>query len=420
MSTFLILLPLILTLLFSLATVPILVWMERRVAALIQDRLGPNRCNISGIRLGGIVQSVADMMKLVFKEEFLPSHIKNKFYYLAAPSIAFMSSFLTFMVIPYADDVTINEQTFIMQALPTDLGVLWFLAFAGLGVYGIILGGWASHNKYAILGSMRATAQVISYEVAMGLSLVSMLITYGTISLNEMVTYQSQSFFIFPAWGIILQPLAAIIFIVTAFAETNRAPFDAAEGESEIVAGYHTEYGAMKFGLFFVAEYIAMAASGALIVTLFLGGYQLPYLSTQDLINNFELVLWLIVALAVVTSLLFLKWIKNHNVFVISGLNEIKVYTTIIISLTLFGIIVMSYYALGLGNASTVGVMLLQFAVFTVKLFFLHFLFIWVRWTLPRFRYDQTQKLGWNILLPLSLVNIFITAIVVVGVNYGN
>ncbi|MDQ1299290.1 MAG: NADH-quinone oxidoreductase subunit [Campylobacterota bacterium] len=420
MSTFLILLPLILTLLFSLATVPILVWMERRVAALIQDRLGPNRCNVNGIRLGGIVQSVADMMKLVFKEEFLPSHIKNKFYYLAAPSIAFMSSFLTFMVIPYADNVTINEQTFTMQALPTDLGVLWFLAFAGLGVYGIILGGWASHNKYAILGSMRATAQVISYEVAMGLSLVSMLITYGTISLNEMVTYQSQSFFIFPAWGIILQPLAAIIFIVTAFAETNRAPFDAAEGESEIVAGYHTEYGAMKFGLFFVAEYIAMAASGALIVTLFLGGYQLPYLSTQDLINHFELVLWLIITFAAVTSLLFLAWVKKHNILVMNGLNETKIYTTVIVGFTLFAIIVMSYYALGFGNASTVGVMLLQFAVFTVKLFFLHFLFIWVRWTLPRFRYDQTQKLGWNILLPLSLVNIFITAIVVVGVNYGN
>jgi len=160
-STFLILLPLVLTLLFSLATVPVLVWMERRIAALIQDRLGPNRCHINGIRLGGIIQSVADMMKLVFKEEFFPSHIKHKFYYLIAPSIAFMSAFLTFMVIPYADTITINEQTFTMQALPTELGVLWFLAFAGLGVYGIILGGWASHNKYAILGSMRATAQVM-------------------------------------------------------------------------------------------------------------------------------------------------------------------------------------------------------------------------------------------------------------------
>jgi len=420
MNTIFILLPLILTLLYSLASVPILVWMERRVAALIQDRLGPNRCHIKGFRLGGIIQSVADMMKLVFKEEFLPSHIKNKFYYLVAPTIAFMSAFLTFMVIPYADNITIDEKTYHLQALPTELGVLWFLAFAGLGVYGIIIGGWASHNKYAILGSLRATAQVIGYEVAMGLSLVSMLITYGTISLNEMVVYQSQSFSILPAWGVVLQPLATIIFIVTAFAETNRAPFDAAEGESEVVAGYHTEYGAMKFGLFFVAEYIAMAASGALIVTLFFGGYQLPYLSTADLLNHFELVLWIIIAFAVVSSLVFLKWMRKHNIFRTSGFNETKIYTTIIIGLTLFAIMLMSYYALGLGDAGAVGVMILQFAIFTVKLFFLHFVFIWVRWTLPRFRYDQTQKLGWNILLPLSLANIFITAMVVVGVNYGN
>ena len=420
MNTILILLPLVLTLLYSLATVPILVWMERRIAALIQDRLGPNRCHIHGIRLGGIIQSVADMMKLVFKEEFLPSHIKNKFYYLVAPAIAFMSAFLTFMVIPYADNVTINDKTYFMQALPTDLGILWFLAFGGLGVYGIILGGWASHNKYAILGSMRATAQVIGYEVAMGLSLVSMLITYGTINLNEMVAYQSQTFFIIPAWGIVLQPLATIIFIVTAFAETNRAPFDAAEGESEIVAGYHTEYGAMKFGLYFVAEYIAMAASGALIVTLFLGGYQLPYLTTTELINNFEAILWVIIVFAILTSLLFLRWMKTHNIFAMKGLNETKVYTTLIIGFTTFMIVLMGYYGLGFGESPQIGVMLLQFVIFTAKLFFLHFVFIWVRWTLPRFRYDQTQKLGWNILLPLSLVNIFITAIVVVGVNYGN
>lgn len=421
MNTFLILLPLILTILYSLATVPLLVWMERRIAAFIQDRVGPNRCNIGGIRLGGIIQSIADMMKLVFKEEFLPSHIKNKLYYLIAPSIAFVSAFLTFMVIPYADDITLDGQTYYMQALPTELGVLWFLAFAGLGVYGIILGGWASHNKFAILGSMRATAQVISYEVAMGLALVSMLITYGTIDLNEMVSYQTQSFFVIPAWGVVIQPLATIIFIVTAFAETNRAPFDAAEGESEIVAGYHTEYGAMKFGLFFVAEYIAMAASGALIVTIFFGGYQLPYLSTSDLINNFELILWGVIIFAVFTSILFLRWMNKNNRFEFSSKSETKIYTTLIIGFTVFATIVMAYYAFGFGQTHEVGVMVLQFVIFTVKLFVLHFVFIWVRWTLPRFRYDQTQKLGWNILLPLSLANIFITAIVVViGVNYGN
>jgi len=420
MNTLLILLPLILTLLFSLATVPILVWMERRVAALIQDRLGPNRCNINGIRLGGLIQSVADMMKLVFKEEFLPSHIKNRFYHLVAPSIAFASAFLTFMVIPYADNMVISGKTYVMQALPVDLGVLWFLAFAGLGVYGIILGGWASHNKYAMIGSMRATAQVIGYEVAMGLSLVSILITYGTISLNEMVTYQTQNFFYLPAWGIVLQPVATLIFIITAFAETNRAPFDAAEGESEIVAGYHTEYGAMKFGLYFVAEYIAMAASGALIVTMFLGGYQIPYLNTADLVNNFELILWIIIIFAIVSSTMFIRWVKKHNILIMDGLNETKVYTTLIISFTLFAVILMSYYALGFGGSNEVGVMILQVATFSIKLFLLHFIFVWVRWTLPRFRYDQTQKLGWNILLPISLLNIFITALVVVGVNYGN
>lgn len=420
MNTFLILLPIILTTLYSLATVPILVWMERRVAAFIQDRVGPNRCNIGGIRLGGIIQSVADMMKLVLKEEFLPSHITNKFYYLIAPSIAFVSAFLTFMVIPYADNITIDNHTYYMQALPTDLGVLWFLAFAGLGVYGIILGGWASHNKFAILGSMRASAQVIGYEVAMGLSIVSMLLTYGTIHLNEMVTYQSQSFWIIPAWGIVIQPLATIIFIVTAFAETNRAPFDAAEGESEIVAGYHTEYGAMKFGLYFVAEYIAMAASGALIVTIFFGGYQLPYLTTDELINNFELILWSMIFIAAITSFLFIRWMKRNNRFNRGSNNEVKIYTTLVLLFTSFMIGLMMYYAFGFGHSNEIGVMILQFLIFTIKLFVLHFVFVWVRWTLPRFRYDQTQKLGWNILLPLSLANIFITALVVIGVNYGS
>ncbi|MEA1917218.1 MAG: complex I subunit 1 family protein [Campylobacterota bacterium] len=418
MNLVLVLLPLVLTILYSLATVPILVWMERRVAAFIQDRVGPNRCHINGIRLGGVIQSIADMMKLVFKEEFLPSHIKNRFYYLLAPSIAFMSAFLTFMVIPYADNITLNSTTYYMQALPIDLGVLWFLAFAGLGVYGIILGGWASHSKYAMLGSMRASAQVIGYEVAMGLSLVSMLVTYGSIELNEMVTYQTQNFYILPMWGVVIQPLATAIFIITAFAETNRAPFDAAEGESEIVAGYHTEYGAMKFGLYFVAEYIAMAASGALIVTLFLGGYQLPYLNTQDLVANFEYILWAIIAFTAVSSTLFLRWMRKHNRFVTSGLNETKLYTTLIVGFTTLALAVMLYYALGYSDASQVGVTILQVVVFTVKLFFLHFVFIWVRWTLPRFRYDQTQKLGWNILLPLSLANIFVTAIVVVWMNY--
>ena len=168
------------------------------------------------------------------------------------------------------DDIILNDYTYQIQALPIELGILWIFAFAGLGVYGIIIAGWSSDNKYSILGSLRASSQVVSYEIAMGLAIVSMLITYGSISLNDMVRFQGELIFgLIPAWGILLQPLAGVIFIVTAFAETNRAPFDAAEGESEIVAGYHTEYSAMKFALFFMGEYIAMSASSALIITLF-------------------------------------------------------------------------------------------------------------------------------------------------------
>ena len=419
MHEFLLLLPFILTLLFSLASVPLLVWMERRIAALIQHRPGPNRCNIGGIRLGGVIQSIADVMKLLFKEELLPKHITNRFYYLVAPSIAFVASFLTFMVIPYADTFVYEGQHYMMQSLPVELGVLWFLAFAGLSVYGIILGGWASHNKYAIIGSMRASAQVIGYEVAMGLSLVSMLVTYGTIYLNDIVAWQSQTLFGFlPAWGVVVQPLAALIFIVTAFAETNRAPFDAAEGESEIVAGYHTEYGAMKFGLYFVAEYVAMAASGALIVTLFFGGYQLPWLSTETLYEQFHLVIWPLALLAPLASYRFILWIKKNNMDTPVAVRESRFYIRAIIVMTLLFEAFLIYGGLSAlsGVEKHVGIMLLQFAVFAAKLFMFHFFFIWVRWTLPRFRYDQTQKLGWNILLPLSILNIVVTAIIVTGV----
>ncbi len=420
MHELLILTPFILTLLFSLATVPLLVWMERRIAALIQDRYGPNRCHVGGIRLAGIIQSIADMMKLVFKEEVAPSHIKNRFYYLVAPSLIFIASFLTFMVIPYADNLELNGTSYVMQALPTDLGILWFIAFAGLSVYGIIIGGWASHSKYAILGSLRASAQVISYEVSMGLAIVSLLLTYNSIHLNDIVTYQSQTFFGFiPAWGIIMQPLATLIFVITSFAETNRAPFDAAEGESEIVAGYHTEYGAMKFGLFFVAEYIAMAASGALMVTLFFGGYQLPWLTTQDLITHFDILSGVIIGFGLIFMFLFLRWMRRNNSYNEKSKRETKIYavTIVLFSLSLFSLIAYSIYAGYSDDQKHIGVMLIQFSIFAAKIFTLHFIYIWVRWTFPRFRYDQTQKLGWNILLPLAILNIVITAIVIIGVN---
>lgn len=410
----------ILALLFSLGAAPILVWIERRVAGFIQDRLGPNRCHIGGIRLGGLIQSFADMLKLVFKEDFQSSSIKQGFLFSLAPVLVFGSAFLTFMVMPFADDLKIGEQVFRMQGLPIDLGVLWFLAFAGLSVYGIMLGGWASNNKYSLLGAIRAGAQVISYEAAMGLSLVSILITYGSIHLGDMVAYQGTLLFGFiPAWGIFLQPLAAIIFIVTAFAEANRTPFDIAEGESEIVGGFHTEYSAMRFGLFFVGEYVAMSASSALIVTLFFGGYHLPYLNTQVLKSNMPLVLAFIVIALPLVSYLFAKWIGKNNHWKEEGNirnRESKILIQGILVINVGIIFLLGIFLReGLGeDGVNIATAIIQVATFAIKLLLMNFVFVWVRWTLPRFRYDQLQDLGWKVLMPLAIANILVTATVVV------
>jgi len=411
----------IIALLFSLGAAPILVWIERRVAGFIQDRLGPNRCNIGGIRLGGFIQSFADMLKLVFKEDFRAGAIKEKFVFMVAPVIVFSSAFLSYMVMPFADDLKIGSQTFVMQGLPIDLGLLWFFAFAGLSVYGIILGGWASDNKYSLLGSIRAGAQVVSYETSMTLALISLLITYGSINLVDIVNFQSKLLFGFlPAWGIFMQPLAAMIFIITSFAEANRTPFDIAEGESEIVGGYHTEYSAMKFGLFFVGEYVAMSASSALIVTLFFGGYNLPWLGTDTLKENFNIVMWAILILLPTLSFMFGRWILKNNVWPKADDKRNRESRLLIIALLIINIVVISilgYFLLvGIGATTTnIAVAIIQIATFAIKLLLMNFVFVWVRWTLPRFRYDQLQNLGWKVLLPLSIANIFVTALVIVG-----
>ena len=282
----------LLAVVLAVGLTPIFVWWERRIAGFIQDRSGPNRCNIGPMRLGGLIQSIADMLKLVFKEDFTPSHIRYNFFFTFAPAIVFLCYFMTFAVIPFADNVQIDGQSYMMQAIPMDLGIMWFIAYAGLSVYGIILGGYASGSKFGLLGAIRASAQVISYETPMALALISMLLTYGSIHLNDIVVAQSGTFWgIIPSWGAFMQPLAAIIFIVCAFAETNRTPFDIAEGESEIVAGYHTEYSAMRFGLFQVSEFAAMAGASAIIVTLFFGGYNVPWLDTQTLKANMDIVI---------------------------------------------------------------------------------------------------------------------------------
>ncbi|WP_417334000.1 complex I subunit 1/NuoH family protein [Halarcobacter sp.] len=407
----------------SVGTTPIMVWWERRVAGFIQDRTGPNRCDIGGIRLGGLIQAIADMLKLVFKEDFTPSHIKEKFLYTIAPALVFICSFLTMAVIPFADNLVIDGESFMMQAIPTQLGIMWFLAFAGLSVFGIILGGYSSQNKYGLLGGIRASAQVISYEAAMGLSIISVLLTYGSINLNDMVQAQGGTIFgVIPAWGIFMQPLAALIFIVTAFAETNRTPFDIAEGESEIVAGYHTEYSAMRFGLFQVGEYAAMSASSAIIVTLFLGGYHIPWMDTATIQNNINYVILAIVILLPIKAYLFAKWMNKNYDWLDANDKRHREKNILIRGFWLIAIVISAvlimFLVTGLGeNGVNIATAVIQIGTFVVKFLLMNLVFIWIRWTLLRFRYDQLQMLGWKVLIPLAILNIVITAtfIVVTG-----
>ncbi|ADW18204.1 NADH dehydrogenase subunit H [Desulfobulbus propionicus DSM 2032] len=408
-----------------LCFIAVLVWMERRGAAFFQDRSGPNRANILGFRAGGLVQNLADAVKLITKEDVIPDHVKHKFYFVLAPVIVFFIALVSFAAIPFADALVINGKEYIMQAIPTDLGILWFLALAGFSVYGIILAGWSSHNKYGILGGLRAAAQVISYEIPMGLAIISLLIVYGTVSLTEMAQLQGQLLFGFiPMWGVVLQPLGAVIFIVAAFAETNRTPFDLAEGESELVAGFHVEYSSMKFGMFFMGEYVALFTSSAIIVTLFFGGFQIPWFATETLVNHARPVTVLMMLLLPVFAKVFAMWISKNNRSHYDRVDDPRVREAQIYIKGLWGLvaaieIVLFIYLITVsgGVADRILVTILQIITFLVKTTLMCFVYVWVRWTLPRFRYDQLQKLGWQTLLPLSLLNIFVTSAIVVALS---
>lgn len=422
-SVIIIIINIILAIILAVGMTPVFVWWERRVSGFMQDRSGPNRCNIGPFRLGGLIQSFADMLKLVFKEDFTPSHIKYKFFFTIAPAIVFLCSFLTFAVIPFSDVLVIDGKENIMQAIPNELGIMWFIAFAGISVYGIILGGYSSGSKYGLLGSIRASAQVISYEAAMGLAIISMLLSYGSIHLTDMVNAQAGTYLgVIPMWGIFIQPLAAIIFIVCSFAETNRAPFDLAEGESELVAGYHTEYSAMRFGLFQVGEYAAMSASSAIIVTLFFGGYQIPWLDTHGIQSNINYVILAIIVLLPIKVLILTRWMKKNNRAIGSNKSrekETKILTIAFWSLAVFIVAVLIIFLItGLGtNGVNIVTAVIQIGTFLIKFFMMAFVYIWVRWTVLRFRYDQLQMLGWKVLIPLALLNIVVTAVVIVVGN---
>jgi NADH-quinone oxidoreductase subunit H len=412
-----------------LCFIAVLVWMERRGAAFFQDRSGPNRASIFGFRAGGLVQNLADAVKLITKEDIVPGHVKHKFYFVFAPVIVFLIALVSFAAVPFADILVINGKEYIMQAIPTDLGILWFLALAGFGVYGIILAGWSSHNKYGVLGGLRAAAQVISYEIPMGLAVISMLVVYGTVNLTEMAQFQGQLLFGFiPMWGIVLQPLGALIFIVAAFAETNRTPFDLAEGESELVAGFHVEYSSMKFGMFFMGEYVAMFTSSAMIVTLYFGGFQIPWFSTEAIVNHAGYVACLLVAFLPIFAWIFAGWITKNNKSHYNRpddprMREAKIYIKGLWCVVAALEIVLVIYLIAMlitgsgGVADHILATSLQIITFLVKTTLMCFVYVWVRWTVPRFRYDQLQKLGWQTLLPLSLLNIFVTSAIVVALS---
>jgi len=309
---------------------------ERKVAAFLQDRKGPNRAGPFGL-----LQPLADGVKMFMKEEIIPL-TANRTLFILGPAIAMTTALLTGVVIPWGGDLIINGHKVSLQVADLDIGILYIFAMVSIGVYGIMLGGWASNNKYALLGSVRAASQMISYELAMGMSIIALVLVNGTLSLSEIVD-QQQGWH----WNIFYQPLGFLIFLICAFAETNRAPFDLPECETELIGGYHTEYSSMKLGFYLFAEYINMFISAAVIATLYFGGYHFPFINRLPLDPNI---------------------------------------------LTLLGSL-----------------------IFFLKIFALIFLFMWVRWTLPRFRYDQLMNLGWKGFIPISIFNILITGAVIYG-----
>jgi NADH-quinone oxidoreductase subunit H len=321
-------------------SVAFLTWVERRLSGIIQFRLGPNR-----VGPAGLLQPIADGIKFITKEDVIPRDAHKPLFVLA-PALAMITSICAFAVIPFGSTIEIMGRSISLVILDLDGGILFALAATSLGVYGIVCAGWSSRNKYALMGGLRASAQMVSYELALGLSMVGVLLISGTLRPVEIVEQQAGWL---TNWNIVggWQWLGFLIFLVAAYAETNRLPFDLPEAETELVAGYHTEYSAMKFSMFFMAEYIAMITASGLAVTLFLGGYHFGF--PPELI----------------------------------GLREGPLLS------------------------------ILQIGAFMAKTGFFLFLFVWVRWTLPRFRYDQLMDLGWKRMFPLALVNIAITALLV-------
>lgn len=328
-------------------------WVERKQSALIQDRIGANRASIFGVRLLGMLHGPADVLKMFTKEDIVPAGA-DKTLHMIAPFFAVFFALVTFAAIPFGDQLILGDRVIDLQVAKIDAALLYVFAMLSLGVYGVILAGFASRNNYAILGGLRAMAQMISYEIALGISIVGVIMVYRTMDLSELVRAQGKLIGGWlPLWGIVTQPVAFFVFVTAALAETKRIPFDLPEGESEIV-GYFVEYSGMKFGMFFLADFLETIVVASLATTLFFGGWQVPYLAPDGF---------------------HFPWgaeiPMSHWIYVLLGV-----------------------------------------ASFSIKGLTFCFLFMQLRWTLPRFRYDQLMSLGWKGLFPIAVVNVAVTAVV--------
>jgi len=361
---------------------PLITWVERKQSAVMQDRIGANRADVLGLTLIGLLHPAADVLKLLSKEDVVPAGA-NRVLHQLAPVIALVPAIVTLAVIPFGGTYTLGGTTFSLVVADIDWGMLFVFAVGSLATYGAVMAGWASNSNWGLLGSMRASAQMISYEVTMGLSIVGLFMCFGTLKLTEMAAYQDQTFRIFgflehafglpvpgflswltlPMWGVLLQPLGFILFLTCIMAENKRPPFDAPEGESELVAGYHMEYSGMRFGLFYTAEFLEVPVIGAIVTSLFLGGWSIPWLSTADIIGG-------------------VSGVFGHG------------------------------FATGL-------CIVLHVLSFLLKVVFMIWLQMALRWTLPRFRYDQVMDLCWKMILPLSIANVFVTAGVILFLERG-
>ncbi len=330
---------------------PVLTWVERKQSAIMQDRIGANRADILGFTVLGLFHTVADGIKMFTKEDFIPQGA-NKVLHTLSPIVALIPAILTFAVVPFGGEYLLFGKEVKLVISDLDVGLLFVFAIASIATYGYVIAGWSSNNNWSLLGSMRTASQMISYEVTMGLTIIGVLMVYGSMKLTEIGAAQES----FLHWGIFLQPLGFFMFLAASIAENKRIPFDNPEAESELVAGYFTEYSGLKFGMFFMSEFIEMVTIAAIVTILFFGAWHIPFVSTAWLLELFDF--------------------------------------------------------LGTTGANLV-VMLIHVGVFFAKVVFFLWLQMTIRWTLPRFRYDQIMKLGWKILLPLSLANVVATGIVV-------